>query len=115
MAGRDHDATVEVVHAGDISHGRRSSDVQQIGICAGGCQACYQAVFEHIRAAAGVLTNNDTGRTGVAVALAQGVVVPTEEAAYLVGVVGSQINAGFTTEAISSKILSHYNFSSSKE
>ena len=37
VAGRNHDATVEVVHAGDISHRRRGRDVQQIGICAGGC------------------------------------------------------------------------------
>ena len=40
--------------------------------------------------------------------LTQSVVIPAEEAANLVGVVGSQINTSFTTEAIGSKILSHY-------
>ena len=47
----------------------------------------------------------------VAIALAQCIVVPAEEATHLVGMVSGQINTSFTTEAISSKILSHYNFS----
>ena len=52
----------------------------------------------------------------VAVALAQCIIISAKEAAYLVGMVGSQINTSFTTEAISPKILSHYRyFSSSKE
>ena len=115
MAGRNHDATVEVVHAGDVGHTGRSSDVQQIGVCAGSSQTSNQAILEHIGAAASVLTDDDAGRLVVAVTLAQGVVVPAEEAANLVGVVGSQINTSFTTEAISPKIFSHYSFSSFKE
>lgn len=69
MAGGDHDATVEVVHAGDVGHRRRSGNMQQVGICAEGGQACDQAVLEHTRAAAGVLANNDACRLVVAVAL----------------------------------------------
>ena len=44
----------------------------------------------------------------VAVALAEHIIIPAKEAANLVGVVGSQINTSFTTEAISSKVLSHF-------
>ena len=115
MTGRDHDAAVKVVHAGNISHGGRSGNVQQVGICARGGQTCNQTVLEHIGAAAGVLADNDTGGLIVAVALAQSVIIPAQKTANLVGVVGSQINTSFTTEAIGSKILSHYSFSSSKK
>lgn len=53
MAGRDHDAAVEVIHAGDVSHRRRSGDVEQISVRAGSGQTSHQAVLEHIRTAAG--------------------------------------------------------------
>ena len=66
MAGRNHDATVEVVHAGDVGHTGRSSDVQQIGVCAGSSQTSNQAILEHIGAAASVLTDDDAGRLVVA-------------------------------------------------
>ena len=115
MAGRDHNAAIKVIHTGDISHRRRGSDVQQVSVCAGSGQTCDQTVFEHIGAAAGILANDDACRLVVAIALAQGVVVPSQEAANLVSVVSGQINACFPTEAIGSKILSHYSFSSSKE
>ena len=82
--------------------------MQQVGVCAGSGQACDQAVLEHIRATAGILADNDTGRLAVAVALAEHIIIPAKEAANLVGVVGSQINTSFTTEAISSKVLSHF-------
>ena len=74
MAGRNHDATVEVVHAGDVGHTGRSSDVQQIGVCAGGRQTGTKAVLKHVGAAAGVLADDDAGRLVVAVALTQCVV-----------------------------------------
>ena len=79
MAGRDHDATVEVVHAGDVGHTGRSSDVQQIGVCAGSSQTSNQAILEHIGAAASVLANDDAGRLAVAVALTQSVIVPAQK------------------------------------
>ena len=115
MAGRNHDAAIKVIHTGNVGHGRGGSDVQQVGICAGSGQTCDQTVLEHIGAAAGVLTDDDAGRLVVAVALTQCVVIPAKEAANLVGMVGGQSDASFATEAIGSKILSHYSFSSSKE
>ncbi len=69
MAGGDHDATVEVVHAGDVGHRRRSGNVQQIGICSGGGQTGNQTILEHIRSAAGVLADYNVCRLVVAVAL----------------------------------------------
>ena len=90
--------------------------MQQVGVRAGSSQACDQTVLEHIGAAAGVLADDDTGRLVVAVTLTQSVIIPAQKTANLVGVVGSQINTSFTTEAIGSKILSHYVIvSSSKE
>ena len=115
MAGRDHNAAVEVVHSGDVSHRRGGSDMEQVSICTGSGQTCDQAVLEHIRAAAGVLANDNTGGLVVAVALTQSVVVPAQKTANLVGMICGQSDSSFATEAIGSKILSHYSFSSSKE
>ena len=116
VAGRDHNAAIKIIHPGNVGNTWRSGDVEQIGICTGSGQACNQTILEHIGAAAGVLADNDTGGLIVAVALAQSVIIPAQKTANLVGVVGSQINTSFTTEAIGSKILSHYVIvSSSKE
>jgi len=76
MAGRDHNATVKVIHAGDVSHRRGGSDMEQVGIRTGSGQTCDQAVLEHIGAATGILANDDAGRIRITVALTQGVVVP---------------------------------------
>ena len=84
--------------------------MQQVGFCTGSGQTCDQAVLEHIRAAAGVLADYNACRLVVAIALAQSVVIPARKTANLVGVVGSQSNSSFSTEAIGSKILSHYSF-----
>ena len=81
--------------------------MQQVGVCAGGSQTCDQTVLEHIRAAAGILANDDAGGLVVAIARAQCIVVPAQEAANLVSVVSGQINACFPTETIGSKIFSH--------
>ena len=107
MAGRDHDAAIKVVHASDVSHTGRSSDMQQVSVRAGGGQSCDQTVFEHIGAAAGVFADYNACRLVVAIALAEHIVIPAQKATNLVGMVGSQINTSFTTEAIGPKILSH--------
>ena len=84
--------------------------MEQVGVCTGGSQAGNQTILEHIRAAAGILANDDAGRLVVAVALAQGVVIPAQKTTNLVSVVGGQRDPSFATEAIGSKILSHYSF-----
>ena len=90
--------------------------MQQIGICTRCSQTSDQTILEHIRAAAGILANDDTGRLVVAIALTQSVIIPAEEATNLVGMVGGQSDSGFATEAIGSKVFSHYVIvSSSKE
>ena len=115
VTGRDHDAAIKIIHPGNVGNTGRSGDVEQVGICTGCGQACDQTVFEHIGAAAGVLADYDTGRLIVAVALAQSIVIPAQKTTNLIGMVSSQSDSCLPTEAISSKILSHYSFSSSKE
>ena len=111
MAGRDHNATVKVIHTGNVGHGRSGSDVQQVGICAEGGQASDQTVFEHIRAAAGILANDDAGRFVVAVTFTEHIIILAQKTTNLVGMICSQCYSSFTTESIGSKILSHYSFS----
>ena len=82
--------------------------MQQIGIRTRGSQTGTKAVFKHIGAAAGVFANDDAGRIGVAVALTEHVVMPAQKAAYFVGMICGQSDSGFATEAISSKVFSHY-------
>ena len=115
MTCGNHNAAVKLIHTGNVGHGRRGGDVKKISIRTRGYQSSHKRVLKHIGAAAGVLANHDSSRLVVAVALAQCIIVPAQKTANLVGMVGSQINTSFTTEAVSPKILSHYSFSSSKE
>ena len=88
MAGRDHNAAVKIIHTGDIGHRRSGGDMKQVSVCARSSQTSHQTVFKHIGAAARILTDNDTGRFVISVALTESIVIPAEETAYLVGVVG---------------------------
>ena len=108
VAGRDHDAAVEVIHPGDVGHAGGGGDVQQVGIRPRSHQSADQRILEHIAGAAGVLADHDARRIVVAIALAQHAVVPAEETADLVGVVCGEFNVGFTTEAVGAKVFSHY-------
>ena len=108
MAGRNHDAAIKVIHPGDVGNRRSGSDVQQVGVCAGGGQTSDQTILEHIGAAAGVLTDDDAGRLVVAVAFTQSVVIPAQETPHFICVVGGQSDSGFAADAIGSKILSNY-------
>ena len=76
VAGRDHNATIKVIHTCNISHRRRCGNMEQIGICTRSSQTSNQAVLKHIRAAASVLTDNDTSRISITVTLAQSIVIP---------------------------------------
>ena len=114
MAGRNHDAAVEVVHSGDVCNTWRSSDMQQISVRTGSGQACNQTVLEHIGATTSVLADYNACRIRITVALTQSVVIPAQKTTNLVGVVSGQSNSSFSTESIGSKILSHYSFSHPK-
>ena len=107
VAGRDHDAAVEIVHAGDVGNARGGGDMQQVGIGAAGGQARDKAILKHVGAAAGILADDDARGSRLAVALAQHAVVPAQKTADLVGVIGGQRDAGLPTEAVSAKIFSH--------
>ena len=88
VAGRDHDAAVEVIHTGDVGYGRGCGDMEQISICTGRRQTSHQTIFKHIRATACILADNDTGRLIISVALTESIIVPAEETTYFVGVIG---------------------------
>ena len=89
--------------------------MEQVSICTGSGQTCDQTILEHIGAAAGILANDDTGRLVVTIALTQSVVISVQKTTNLTGMICGQSDSSFATEAIGSKILSHYSFSSFKE
>ncbi len=64
MAGRDHDAAVKVIHTSNVSHGRDSCDMEQIGICTRSSQTSHQTVLEHIGATTSIFADDDTSRVG---------------------------------------------------
>ena len=109
VAGGDHDAAVKALGPDHIGHGGGGGDVEQVGVRAGGHQAAHQAVLKHIAGPAGILADDDPGRTvGPAAALQLGI-VPAQETPHLIGVVGGQIAVGLSPEAIGSKVFSHGN------
>ena len=81
VAGADHYAAVEIVHAGDIGDAGRRGDVQQIGVGARGRKTGGQRALVHIAGAAGVLSDDYFGAAFFAV-------IPAEKAAYFICVVG---------------------------
>ena len=89
--------------------------MEQISICIRCRQASHQTVLKHVGATASVFADYNVCRLVVIITLTQSVAIPTQKMTNLVGVVSGQSNSSFTTETVSSKILSHYSFSSSKE
>lgn len=53
--------------------------VDDIGICARSSQTSNQAILEHIRAAAGILANDNTSGVSIAVTLTKSVVIPAKK------------------------------------
>ena len=88
VAGGDHNAAVKVIHTGNVGHGRSGGDMEQISICTGSSQTSHQTIFKHIGAATRILTDDDTGRLFISVALTESIIIPAEETPHLVGVVG---------------------------
>ena len=79
VACGNHNATVEVIYSGNISHGRSSRNMQQVGIRPGGCQAHDQVVLEHVQTPTSIFVDNVTSRIGVIIVLTQSVIVPSQE------------------------------------
>ena len=87
VAGGDHDAAVKVIHTSNVSYRWSGGDMEQISICSRSGQTSNQTVLKHIRAATSILADNDTSRVGITVALTQGVIVPSQETANLIGMI----------------------------
>ena len=98
----DHDAAVEIIHAGDIGHGRRGGHVHDVSIRAGSHQTGAQGVLEHIGAATGVLADDDLGLLALL-----GTVVPAQEPTDLYRMFKGQILIGLAAETVRTKILTH--------
>ena len=107
VAGRDHDAAVELVGMGDPGHAGRGGDVEHVGVRAAGRQARDQRVFKHVGRAAGVLADDDLRVLPVAGEAPLLGVVPAQEAPHLVGVVRRQCNVGLPPEAVGAEIFAH--------
>ena len=88
VAGGDHNAAVKVIHTGNVGHGRSGGDMEQISICTGSSQTSHQTIFKHIGAATRILTDDDTGRLFISVALTESIIIPAEKTPHLVCVVG---------------------------
>ena len=102
VGGGDHDAAVEVVHAGDPGHGGGGGHVHDIGVRAGGHEARAQRVLEHVGGAAGVLADDDPGLLAQTRA-----VVPAEEAADLDGVLIAQALVRLAAKAVRAEVFAH--------
>ena len=72
--------------------------MEQVGIRPGGGEPGAESRLKHVAGAAGVLANDHLG-------LVVPAVVPAQIAAYLEGVVHSQIGIGFSSEAVGSEIF----------
>jgi hypothetical protein len=87
VAGRNHNATVEIIYTSDVSYRRSGGDMEQISICSRGRHTCNQTVLEHIGAAASILADDDTSRIVVTISLTQSIIIPAEEATHFISMV----------------------------
>ena len=102
MASRNHDSTIKLIHSCDIGNRWSCSNMHQVSISARSNNSTNKAVFEHVAASTCVLTNNDFCFLPILA------VIPSQESTNLIRVVCCQSFISFTSEAISSKILTHF-------
>ena len=107
VAGGDHDAAVEFIHSGHVGDRGGGGHVEQVGVRAGCHHAAHQGILEHVAGSSGILADDDAGRLLLAVHPSQLAVVPAQEAADLIGVIGGQSHICFPAEAVCSKIFTH--------
>ena len=102
VAGGDHDAAVKVIGSGNIGHAGGAGDMEQVGVCPGGGEPGAQRRLEHVTGSAGGLAYDH-------LCLMIFAVIPAQIAPYLKGVVHSEINVGFSSEAVGSEIFTQKN------
>ena len=108
VAGGDHDAAVEISRSRNVGNAGRRCYVQHIYVCAGGCEARGQRVFEHIAGKPGILAEDDVRFIAFGMFhLRVFRVVPPQEKSDLEGMDRCKIYVGVSSESICSKILSH--------
>ena len=110
MTGGDHDSAVKIIGSCHIGNGWGCGYMKQVCICPGSYQTTYQCVFKHIAGSPGIFSDDDPCRCIIPVSAFLFSVVPAQESADFVCVVCSQVFIGFSTEAIRSKIFTHFSF-----
>ena len=102
MASRNHNSTIKLIHSCDICYRWSCSNMHQICISTRSNNSTNKAVFEHVAASTCILTNNYFCFLPIKT------VIPSQESTDLVRVICCQSFISFTSEAISSKILTHF-------
>ena len=108
MAGRDHDTAVKAIGTGNISHRRRCCHVEKISIRSGRHQSANQRILKHIAGTSGILADHDPGRSRLPRSSAQFIIIPSQKTSDLKCMIRRQRNTRFSTEAICTKIFSHF-------
>ena len=108
MAGRDHNTTVKAIGTGNISHRRRCCHVEKISIRSGRHQSANQRILKHIAGTSGILADHDPGCSRLSGPPAQFIIIPSQKTPDLKCMIRRQRNTRFPTEAICTKIFSHF-------
>ena len=108
MACGDHNTAVKFIHSCHISHRRCGRDMEKICIRTGSHQSANQCILKHIAGTAGILSYYDTRRRVVTVPAFQFSVIPAEKTAYFICMICCQVFICLSTEAICTKIFSHF-------
>ena len=108
MAGRDHNTTVKAIGTGNISHRRRCCHVEKISIRSGRHQSANQRILKHIAGTSGILADHDPGCSRLSGPPAQFIIIPSQKTPDLKCMIRRQRNTRFSTEAICTKIFSHF-------
>ena len=101
VACRNHNAAVKILCPYHIGYAGRGSDMEQICVRPGCRQPGRQRVLEHVTASSGVFSDDDS----CFVLLSK---IPAQVASHFECMLYGQDNIGFSPEAVSSKIFSHF-------
>lgn len=100
VAGRNHNAAVEIFCTDYICHTRCGSNMQQECICSGCRNTGNQCILKHVTAATCVLSDNDPSPVIL-------VVIPAQVTSNFICMIRSQYFICLTAKTVCSKIFSH--------
>ena len=100
VAGRNHNAAVEIFCTDYICHTWRSGNMQQECICPGCRNTGNQCILKHVTAATCVLSDNDPSPVIL-------VVIPAQVTSNFICMIRGQYFVCLTAKTVCSKIFSH--------